>query len=254
LRRREAAWAWSINVCRFAVVADFALAFPPRPWPLCRPSRGEPRLTRRPSVLFAVGAALVLTAAAAAAPKQALPTLFLSPAGEPFHAEAGKPYPVSVWFGQADTNHDGKLTREELRADFARFFKVLDENHDGVIDGFELQRYEQQVAPEVLPRLAQVQGGFPGERGAAGEKRLAQPPRARGGEDFDGAPAYSLLNVSEPVASADADFDGKITLEEFQRTADRRFDQLDKEKVGYLTLDTLPQTPEQIAVEGRRKR
>jgi Ca2+-binding EF-hand superfamily protein len=215
-------------------------------------------LSLRPSVGFAFTAALfwdALSAGAAfAAPREARPTLFLSPAGEPFHADAGQPYPVSVWFTQADANHDGKLTRDEFRADFARFFSVLDQNHDGVIDGVELQRYEQQVAPEVLPRLARVQGGYPGERGESGDKRLAEPPRKKGGPDYDGAPAYSLLVVSEPVASADADFDGRITLEEFQRTADRRFDQLDKDKKGYLTLDTLPQTPEQIAVEGKKKR
>jgi Ca2+-binding EF-hand superfamily protein len=211
-------------------------------------------LSDRTSVVLSVAVALVLTGGAAAAPREARPTLFLSPAGEPFHADAGKPYPVGVWFAQADADHDGKLTREEFRADFARFFKALDENHDGVIDGVEVQRYEQQVAPEVLPRLAQVQGGYPGERGGKGDKRLAEAPRAKGGEQLDGAPAYSLFNVSEPVASADADFDGKITLEEFLRTADRRFDLLDKDKAGYLTLETLPQTPEQIAVEGRKRR
>jgi Ca2+-binding EF-hand superfamily protein len=207
-----------------------------------------------PAALAAVLAVAGLSAMAAAAPREARPTLFLSPAGEPFHADAGKPYPASVWFARADANHDGKLTKDELRADFARFFNELDQNHDGVIDGLELQRYEQQVAPEVLPRLAQVQGGFPGERGEKGERRLAEPPRGRNGAVYDGAPAYSLLNVAEPVASADADFDGKITLQEFQAAADRRFDQLDKDRAGYLTLDTLPQTPEQIAVEGRKRR
>jgi hypothetical protein len=217
------------------------------------PAPGDPSLSVRTPLVLPFVAAFGLAAAVAAAPNQALPTLFLSPAGEPFHADAGKPYPVSVWFAQADADHDGKLTRDEFRADFARFFRVLDENHDGVIDGVELQRYEQQIAPEVLPRLAQVQGGYPGERGAAGEKRLAEPPRVRG-QPLEGASAYSLFKVSEPVASADADFDGKITPEEFQRTADRRFDQLDKDKNGFLTLDTLPQTPEQIAVEGRKKR
>jgi hypothetical protein len=182
------------------------------------------------------------------------PTLFLSPAGEPFRAEAGKPYPSPVWFAGADTNHDGKLTKDEFRADFTRFFKVLDQNHDGVIDGVELQRYEQQIAPEVLPRLAQVQGGFPGERGEGGERRLVQAaPRTRGGQAPDGAPAYSLLNVSEPVAAADDQFDGRITLEAFLRAADRRFDLLDKDRDGYLTLSTLPKTPEQIAAERRRR-
>lgn len=187
-------------------------------------------------------------------PKGPRSSLFISPAGEPFRAAPGQPYPVAAWFAQADANHDGKLTKDEFRADFARFFRVLDENHDGVLDGVETQRYEQVIAPEVLPRLAQIQGGYPGERDAAGSRQLAEPPRARGGQAYDGAPAYSLLNVSEPVVSADADFDGKVTLEEFLKAADRRFDLLDKDKLGYLTLDTLPQTPEQIAIEGKRKR
>ena len=182
------------------------------------------------------------------------PTLFLSPAGKPFHGAAGAPYPVAVWFAEADANHDGKLTQEEFRADFAAFFKQLDVNNDGEIDGLELARYEQVVAPEVLPRLAQVQGGFPGERPGADQRRLAEAPRQRGGGFYDGAPEFSLLNVSEPVSSADLNFDGKVSLQEYMTAADRRFDQLDKEHNGYLTLDTLPQTPEQIGVEGKRRR
>jgi hypothetical protein len=216
-------------------------------------------LRRRPTAIALLAAIGLLTACASGggedpAPKGPRSSLFVSPAGEPFRAGPGEPYPVGVWFAKADANHDGKLTRDEFRADFARFFKVLDENHNGSLDGVETQHYEQVIAPEVLPRLAQIQGGFPGERGSGAERRLAEPPRGRKGQSYDGAPAYSLLNVSEPVASADADFDGKITLEEFLQAADRRFDQLDKDKNGYLTLQGLPQTPEQIAVEGRRKR
>jgi Ca2+-binding EF-hand superfamily protein len=217
-------------------------------------------LHRRPIAIPFLAALGVLALAACVgdgpgdpAPKGPRSSLFLSPAGEPFHAGPGQPYPVGVWFAQADANHDGKLTRDEFRADFARFFKLLDDNHNGSLDGVEVQRYETTIAPEVLPRLAQVQGGYPGERGSGSERRLAEPPR-RKGQVYDGAPAYSLSNVSEPVASADADFDGKITLEEFLQAADRRFDQLDKNRDGYLTLKDLPQTPEEIAVEGRHRR
>jgi hypothetical protein len=184
-------------------------------------------------------------------------TLFLSPAGKPFHGAEGAPYPVGVWFAEADANHDAKLTKDEMRADFTAFFKTLDLDHNGEIDGIETAHYEEDVAPEVLPRLAQVGGGFPGERAGGrkgGTRRLAEAPVRRGAQGYDGAPLYSLLNVSEPVSSADLNFDGKISLEEYLAAADRRFDQLDKDKLGYLTLSTLPQTPQQIVVEGKRRK
>lgn len=182
------------------------------------------------------------------------PTLFISPAGKPFHGAAGAPYPVGAWFAEADADHDGKLTRAEFRADFTAFFNQLDQNHDGFIDGVELVHYEQVVAPEVLPRLAQTPAGFSGDRPGGDQKRLAQAPRLKGGDFYDGAPEFSLLNVSEPVSSADQNFDGKISLAEFLAAADHRFDQLDPDRRGYLTLDALPQTPEQIGVEGKRKK
>jgi hypothetical protein len=70
---------------------------------------------------------------------------------------------------------------------------------------------------------------------------------------IDGAPEFSLLNIAEPVSNADTNFDGKVSLQEFLAAADRRFDELDPSRQGYLTLDGLPRTPEQIAVDGRRK-
>ena len=33
--------------------------------------------------------------------------LFVSPSGEPFRSRPGEPYPVAVWFAQADADHDG---------------------------------------------------------------------------------------------------------------------------------------------------
>jgi hypothetical protein len=211
-----------------------------------------------PTTLAAIALASILAACAgtdtAEKPdKGPHASLFLSPAGKPFHAEAGQPYPVAPWFKEADANHDGKLTREEFRADFSTFFKTLDANGDGFIDGIEIGDYERNVAPEVLPRLAQIDGGFPGERPSKGPRSLAQAPTKRG-QIYDGASEFSLTSTSEPVASADLNFDGKISLEEFLAAADRRFDQLDKDRDGFLTLDTLPQTPEQVAVEGKKRR
>ena len=75
---------------------------------------------------------------AAAAPRDTRPTLFLSPAGEPFHADAGKPYPVSDWFAEADTNHDGKLTLAEFAGREEKFFARLDRDNNGVITRDEM--------------------------------------------------------------------------------------------------------------------
>lgn len=210
-------------------------------------------------------------------PDRPRPTIFLSPAGQAFHAAAGEPYPVAKWFAQVDRDHDGRISREEFRADFEAFFRTLDANHDGMIDSFELDDYEHKVAPEILSVLERPgveapsehnDGQTGGERGGGGHRHrgdgpqeLDAPARQEGGPSGQnstmrlsalGASAYSLLDVSEPVASADADFDGKVTLAEFLAAADRRFDQLDTKRLGYLTLQTLPRTPDQVAVEGQK--
>jgi len=94
------------------------------------------------------------------------PQLFISPAGEPFRAPAGAPYPVQLWFEGADTNHDAALSRDEFVADAARFFATLDADHDGVVDGFEVSTYEKTIVPEIL-----LGAGFGGPSG--GGRRAA---------------------------------------------------------------------------------
>jgi hypothetical protein len=201
-----------------------------------------------------------------------LPNVFISPAGKPYRARPSDPYPVAVWFAEADANHDGKLTREEMRADADAFFRTVDTNHDGVIDGFELQAYEQNVAPEILPHIANLREGEgfdpnidladqrnterPGSGqggGGRGGYRMRQPVAPKG-ETTQGAAVYSLINQPEPVAAADADFNGKITLSEFEAAADRHFEILDTKEQGYLTLAGLPKTPIQDAMEQAAKR
>ena len=98
-------------------------------------------------------------------------------------------------------------------------------------------------------------GGEADGRARVEPRRLAQAAVRRGqAPGADGAPEYSLLNVSEPIVSADLNFDGKVTLKEFLAAADRRFAQLDPDSLGYLTLDSLPRTPQQILVEGKKPR
>jgi hypothetical protein len=66
---------------------------------------------------------------------------FISPMGEPFRARTIDDDTLARWFAQADRNHDGALTADEMIVDGDRFFATLDTNHDGQIDPDELVQY-----------------------------------------------------------------------------------------------------------------
>lgn len=175
---------------------------------------------------------LSATAASGAAARdrsfsQAAEHLFISPMGEPFRGDAGRAALIATWFNGADTNHDGKLNLIEFRADADRFFTTLDTNHDDEIDPDELDRYENKIAPEIG-----AGNGFGG-------------PSAFNGAM--GAAHYGMLDLPEPVASADSDFNRGVSRVEFQRAATFRFRALDFEHHGQLTLASLPARPPKVA-------
>lgn len=174
---------------------------------------------------------------------------FISPMGEPFRPPSSGEAPIARWFNQADRNHDGSLTADEMQADADRFFARLDENQDGQIDPQEITAYEYDVAPDV-----QVNSQWKRQRGDAAAK--AEPKRdyfpgdwtRRPGEDhsdgyhadgLQGAARYGLLNIPQPVAGADTDFNRLVTLAEFRQAASYRFSLLDDRNQGRLLLTEL---------------
>lgn len=210
--------------------------------------------------LLALGLSVALLADAAGAQTPLLhkpappPRIFLSPSGEPFRLSRAMPDTLKAWFDQVDANHDGAIDRFEFRADAARFFKLLDENGDGVIDGFEVSDYEHKIAPELGE---QAEGRLPGQFGSGhGSDNDVKPDRqGRGGtephrESHDGPPLggpgqgperriAQLIDEPEPVSGADFNLDSHITVDEWMRATDQRFDLLDTAKTGRLTLDAL---------------
>lgn len=211
-------------------------------------------------------------------------TLFVSPAGKPYRAPVTDPYPVALWFASADADHDGRLTRMEFRADAEAFFHELDRNRDGVVDPDEVTYYEKVVAPEIVaafrpdsgegpapPAQGQGAGGHSGGHGGGrgggrpggmgggggrggndsrGEGRSASGDRpARAADQPQGAAWFSFMGEPEPVAAADGDFDGRITLKEFLKAADERYALLDPQARGFIVLAELPHTP----IQDRRR-
>ena len=177
---------------------------------------------------------------------------FISPMGEPFRRKVPHDDPVADWFRQADRNHDGYLTAEEMTQDAMRFFAVLDTNHDGQIDPDELDYYEQEIAPEVGgepqdlrgPAIATDSSSDPSGPDIASTDPDRSATRITGGGGGDdrspsGAGRYALLNIPEPVAGADTDLNRIVTQAEFRRAAVRRFNLLDAKHTGRLTLDQL---------------
>ncbi len=191
------------------------------------------------------------------------PSLFISPNGQPFRSAPGEPYPVARWFAAVDKNGDGKIDRTEFRADAQAFFETLDKNKDGVIDGFEVSDYEHDVVPEILGayRSSDVAGaGERHHRPPSGDRRRrggrkGDPDSLVGADVMGGASSYQLIAEPEPIAAADANLTGRISLADFLVAADRRFNRLDGKSQGFLTLADLPKTPvQQLAIAIARKK
>lgn len=147
--------------------------------------------------------------------------IFISPMGEPFRPAGPNDDTLADWFHQADLNHDGQLTLDEMEQDATRFFATLDVGKDGEIDPDDITRYENEVAPEI-----QAGSGFNVARGGRNDGHV-------------GAARFGLLDLPEPVVSADSDFNRGVSLAEFRSAAEQRFIALDVDHHGWLSLAEL---------------
>jgi hypothetical protein len=191
---------------------------------------------------------------------------FISPMGEPFRSHSTSDDTLAAWFRRADGNHDGTLTTQEMVADADRFFAALDTNDDREIDPDELNRYEWEVAPEIQvnSRARRLPGQpVPPAADATGDDDHARERRKRRREEDDtslslhgalqGAARYGLLEIPEPVAAADADFNRGVSLDEFRRAAIARFELLDTSHQGKLTFAQLQALRQELQAAGQRR-
>ena len=126
---------------------------------------------------------------------------------------------MPAFFRMLDTNHDGRLSPEEL-AKAGDLFEKLDLNHDGFLDPKELLSPPQaKVAHEGGPSIR------PGKQ--FGKKRNAE----------------HLIQV---IMRADADGDGKISQAEAPPQLKKHFARLDTNGDGYLDRSELEAWAKQI--------
>lgn len=205
--------------------------------------------------------------------------LFVSPMGEPFRTTSENPAPpIHAWFAAADTDNSGGLSRDEFVGQAARFFRTLDTNADGNATSSESTTLWREHAPEMLAGEMSAArgpgggammrrggggggppGGSPGGGTPPGGGRGGGP---RGGEGMEareaGAVRFGLLNDAEPVMACDMDFSRRVTRDEFEVCASRRFDLLDANHDGVFALaeseraQRLLQTPTPDGRERRR--
>jgi hypothetical protein len=199
--------------------------------------------------------ALIFLAAAAQAPGSPADPItvtghswapFISPMGEPFRARSASDDTLADWFVKADRNHDGMLTAAEMQADAERFFATLDTRRDGELAPDEIAAYEWEVAPDVqVNARTRRMPGEPAIRAKADapndsiRRRSGRHQERLEPGGLQGGARYGLLNIPEPVAAADADFNRGVSLAEFREAATRRFQLLDERQVGSLSLPQL---------------
>ena len=184
---------------------------------------------------------------------------FISPMGEPFRARSPADDTLARWFRQADRNHDELLTLDEMQADADRFFATLDADHNGEIEPEELIHYEWEIAPDIQvmskrrPPPAEAKASPPKtEAGEDDQARTRQHRRERD-DGLQGAARYALLNIPEPVAAADTNFDRGISLAEFRQAAIFRFRLLDPKGLGTLALVDLEALRSALLLAGRSR-
>lgn len=204
----------------------------------------------RTRVSTGVWASLALLASAGtAAAQEAGARLFISPMGEPFLGTDAAP-PDMAWFDGADANHDARLSLAEMRADAARYYRLLDADRSGEIDPPEIERYEIAIAREIYLRDRGVKQG---DVGLEANTFAGMPGGSARYVGMEGAAPFNYFGLPQPVAAADANINRGVSGAEFLRAAEQRFQLLDTNRDGMIDRAELPPAPRGSKRKARKR-
>ena len=194
--------------------------------------------------------AFALIAAAACFPTQpasAKSDVYMSLMGEPFRTNAAGERPFDQWFKLADRDGDGGISRLELQQDAQAFFAALDADGDKVIDADEMAAYERDA-----PARTRAAGGEVATLSSSRPKPTSSAPVDKGRvavvtsgkipsatRIHPGGGRDRSASVPQPVAMTDLNLDRRVTVDEFNKAAGRRFTNYDTDQDGKLTRKEL---------------
>ena len=167
--------------------------------------------------------------------------------GEAFRTNDSGEEPFDQWFALADADGDGSISRLEFRTDAETFFATLDNSGDKVIDADEMAAYERDT-----PGRTRAAGGGAATPSSDRPKPKSSTPVPKGHVAIvtsgnvpsatrihPGDTRINFAEVPQPVAMADLNLDRRVTLDEFLKTAGKRFTNYDVDKDGRLTRKEL---------------
>lgn len=198
---------------------------------------------------------IALTGIAAALIASAAIPAFAAPGrdGPGRHAGPGRGMMQEVMFvrllKQADTNKDGKITKDELTAYQDKIFTAADANKDGSLTRGEMLDYRQaqreefrknNPRPEGGPEQAENRDRRDGERHA--DRGPGHRDHDRHNARWDG-PRHGGKMGNRVFRMIDEDRDGKVTKAEAAAAGDKLFARMDTNKDNTISIDDLPNRP-----------
>ncbi len=197
-------------------------------------------MTIRKFALTALGAALVLSTTA--------PMSMAAPRGPGRDGPPMRPELAYVYLLKtADTNKDGKVSKEEFAARQDALFTEIDANKDGSITPKEMRDFRRAKmeafrAANPRPERANAEG-MDGKKG--GPEHAERDSKRHEGRKHEGREGGKRPGgrVNAMFSMVDTDGDGQISKAEFTAAGEKMFTRLDKNNDGVISIDDMPDRP-----------
>lgn len=136
----------------------------------------------------------------------------------------------------ADTNKDGKISKEEFAARQDALFAEIDKDKDGSITPKEMREYrhaKMEAFRAAHPRPEGDEGKRPEGKRAEREHGGRQGWGKHGGKGG----GFAMIRM------ADTDENGQVSKAEFTAAGEKMFERLDRNKDGVISIDDMPDRP-----------